>query len=149
MRTHPFRIFGGTATAILFCIVMLAAPTRARGADGNLVANPGLESAKAADWSATDATVERSQAGSTARIVVGLDTGTSPQTRLPPKGTGKRTKRKSTSAGGRSPSHADLGLYHQEGMGHLPQREWFGVSPDGDASILRQMRDDLPPLKKG
>jgi len=93
--------------------------------------------------------VERSEVGSTARVVVGMDTGTSSQTRLPPKGTGKRKRRKRTSAGGRSPSHADLGLYHQEGMGHLPQREWFGVSPDGDASIRRQMQDDLPPLKKG
>jgi hypothetical protein len=92
------------------------------------------------------AVVEREHTESLSTVAVGLNTGTSPRTNLPSK-TGKKRKPRGTKGIGRSPSHNDLGLYHQEGMGHLPQRRWLGVSPEGEASITRQAQDTLPPLE--
>jgi hypothetical protein len=87
--------------------------------------------------------LEREHTETSSVIAIGPDTGTSPQRRTPP----KTKPRKRTKSEGRSPSHNDLGLYHQEGMGRLPQRRWLGVSPEGEASITRQAQDALPPIE--
>jgi hypothetical protein len=88
--------------------------------------------------------LEREHTETASVVAIGPDTGTSPQRRTPP----KTKPRKRTKSEGRSPSHNDLGLYHQEGMGRLPQRRWLGVSPEGEASITRQAQDALPPLDR-
>jgi hypothetical protein len=88
--------------------------------------------------------LEREHTETLSVVAIGPDTGTSPRRPLPP----KTKPRKRTKAEGRSPSHNDLGLYHQEGMGRLPQRRWLGVSPEGEESITRQAQDALPPLDR-
>jgi hypothetical protein len=80
--------------------------------------------------------------------VVGVGTGTSRQLRPPPKSR-KRSQRKTKTTGGRSASHNVMAEAHNEGLGHLPKREFFGVSPSGQASIDRQVADGLPPLREG
>lgn len=81
--------------------------------------------------------VERNDNG----IVVGLGTGTSRVVRPQAK---KRRRQKKL---GRGPAHNLLGQWHQDGEGNNPAREWFGVSPRGDATIRRQMVKRKPPLK--
>jgi hypothetical protein len=84
--------------------------------------------------------VERDDNG----VVIGLGTGTSRVVRPPPQ---KRRRQKKAKKLGRSPAHNLLGQWHQDGAGDNPAREWFGVSPRGDAAIRRQMVKRKPPLK--
>jgi hypothetical protein len=83
--------------------------------------------------------VERSDTG----VVIGLGTGTSRVVRPPAQ---KRRRQKAKKLG-RGPAHNLLGQWHQDGDGNNPAREWFGVSPRGDAAIRRQMVKRKPRLK--
>lgn len=80
-----------------------------------------------------------------AEAIVGVGTGTSRRLRAPPK-TRNRSKRRTTRTAARGPEHVVVAQAHNEGLGNLPKREWFGVSPSGDESIERQVQDGAPDL---
>lgn len=74
-------------------------------------------------------------------ITIGVGTGTSKQLRAPTK-----RKRRKSAGERRGPPHNLLGKWHQEGTGKNKRRQWFGVSPSGDAEIRREMNRTKPPL---
>lgn len=80
-------------------------------------------------------------------VVVGVDTGTSPTVRPPTKRRRGSTARKRSSSSSRGPAHNLLGEWHQDGTARMPAREWFGVSPSGDAEIARQLVKKKPPIR--
>ena len=94
--------------------------------------------------------LKREQTATRATVIVGPGTGTSPQVQPPrvtrtKSGKRRKVKARATRTGGRSPAWNLLGLYHQEGRGHLPVRRWFGLSPSSRKRLLETFRRSMRP----
>ncbi len=44
---------------------------------------------------------------------------------------------------GKNVTMADVGLFHQEGMGRLPKREWFGITEKVEKDILKVVEEQI------